>query len=156
MDTSLASPILCRVLENSFCRISLCRLSSANRAFLARISSFLAWTDDIILYYIVSNLANCVKPRCINSKSKPRRAVERVANSNQSESLLASEACRRKSTLDELAELPTTPIEPQPTLQSTTTTPLSSSWTTAITPQHHLTHPPSPPPTRPNQCPPQE
>jgi hypothetical protein len=48
--------MLCRVLENSFCRISRCRLSSASLAFFARISSFLDCTDDML--YLFSSSVN--------------------------------------------------------------------------------------------------
>ena len=46
--TSAASPRLCLLVLNSFCRSSRCRLSSANFAFFASISSLRDCSDDMI------------------------------------------------------------------------------------------------------------
>ena len=68
--TSLASPMLCRVLENSFCRISRCLFNSAKRAFFARISSFLDCTDDILIN--VSHQSNKISMDVINCSNEVR------------------------------------------------------------------------------------
>ena len=148
MITSLASPILCLVLENSFCRISLCRLSSANRAFFARISSFLAWTDDIVIP--LSRLQSCEINQCGDTSTRGQSRNAHCILTCRKFGPIGTTPCLRslpqKITLGELAELPTTPIESTTTPHnSTPLLPLDTSAESATPPHplHRLNNPPN-------------